>query len=210
MTVVSEYLETAGIIRTFLATSEVAKYWDYPSALEDWTVAGLSGHLARPVLNMPAILAAEVPGDRPLASAVEYYFAMSVSDLQRESTMAIEIRDRGVASAGTGPEDLLGRFDSALTELQQTLPTLAADHEIVGLGTRMLLTEYLVTRMVEMLVHADDLAVSIGKGSPTFPIAVSDSVIATLACISARRNSPIDVIRALAREERPIQHLSAF
>ncbi|MDO8731023.1 MAG: maleylpyruvate isomerase N-terminal domain-containing protein [Actinomycetota bacterium] len=210
VSVVSQYLEVAGIIRTFLATSEVAKYWEYPSELEEWTVAGLAGHLARPVLNIPTILAAKVPSELPLKSAVEYYSAMPASAQEINSQVAIDIRKRGVESAGTGAKDLLKRYDSALSELSTTLPELAEDHEVIALGARMLLTEYLITRMVEMVVHADDLAVSIGKVSPKFPMTASDTVVATLACISARRNSLTDVIRALAREERPIQRLSAF
>ncbi len=208
--VVSEYLDVAGLIREFLATGEVAKYWDYPSALEEWTVAGLAGHLARPVLNMPTILVAEVPTDQPLVTGVGYYCSMPLSDQEVDSPVAIDIRKRGVASAGTDARDLLTRYDAALTELQQTLPALPEDHEVVGLGVRMLLGEYLTTRMVELIVHADDLAESIGKSSPTFSLASTDIVVSTLACISTRRNSPTDVIRAFAREERRIQRLSVF
>ncbi|MDP2288838.1 MAG: maleylpyruvate isomerase N-terminal domain-containing protein [Actinomycetota bacterium] len=210
MTVVSEYLAVAGAVRSLLANGDVAKYWEYPSALEEWTVAGLAGHLARPVLNLSTILRAEVPAEKELTSAVNYYAEMPVADLQLASTMATEIRQRGIDAAGSGIADLLQRYDSALTELHQTLPSLDAQQEVVALGVRMLLTEYLVTRMVEMLVHADDLATSIGTESPKFPIDAVDAVVATLACISARRNNPTDILRALARAERPIQQITAF
>lgn len=214
MTVVSEYLEVAGVIRKFLATSDVAKYWDYPSALEEWTVAGLAGHLARPVLNLSAILDEPVPEDSPLFSAVDYYALMPAADADHDSPAARAIRVRGVESAGRDIADLLDRFDKALAASTEVLPVLPVDHQIgtpaQGGGVRMLLSEYLITRMIELLVHTDDLAVSVGIDYPEFPRDATDDVVATLACISLRRNKPTDLLRALAREERPIERITIF
>ena len=210
MTVVSEYLEVASRVRRFLASDEVAKYWQYPSTLDQWTVAGLAGHLARPVLIIPGILAAEVPVDKPLASAVDYFAGIPADDLGPDSQFSAAVRERGVESAGDGQEDLLKRYDEVLADLMIDLPTQAPDREVVALGVRMQLRQYLITRMVEMMVHSDDLAVSIGTATPEFPAGATDSVISTLACIAARRHSTTDLLRALARSERAPESVSAF
>ena len=214
MSIVSEYLEVAGVVRNFLATSDVAKYWDYPSALEEWTVAGLAGHLARPVLNLSSVLAEPVPLGSPRHSAVDYYCQMPREDASLDSPAASAIRARGVESAGSDIGDLLGRYDLALSTSKQTLPTLPAEHEIgtpsQGGGVRMLLSEYLITRMIELLVHTDDLAVSVGGKYPEFPSDATDDVVATLARISVRRNTTTDLLRVLARAERPIERVTIF
>ncbi len=214
MTVITAYLKSASTIRSFLATSDVAKYWDYPSALDEWTVAGLAGHLARPVLNLAGVLAEPVPEHADLHSAVDYYAMMPAADADLESPAARAIRERGVESAGRDIADLLARYDRALEASAALLPSLPANHEIgtpaQGGGVRMLLAEYLKTRMVEMLVHADDLAVSVGVRYPEFPPEATDEVLATLARISARRNKPTDLLRALTRVERPIERITIF
>jgi len=214
MTVVRDYLEVAQVIRTLLASDEVAKYWEYPSALEEWTVAGLAGHLARPVLQLPSVLAESVSQESVPVTAVEYFSQMPASSNALDSPAATAIRQRGVQTAGTGVDDLLARFDDVFQGLDAQLPELPLGHEIstpaqAG-GVRMLLSQYLITRLVEMVVHADDLAVSVGVVAPDFPVSASDTVLSTLACIASRRNSPIDVMRVLARAERPIQRVTAF
>jgi len=166
------------------------------------------------VLQLSSVLAEEVPATPDLVSAVEYYMHIPASANDVNSPAAAAIRARGIESAGADISDLLDRYDKALADSTETLPAFPADHEIgtpsQGGGVRILLTEYLITRMVEMLVHTDDLAVSVGVEFPEFPAPTRDAVIATLACISARRNSTTDVLRALARAERPIVRSSAF
>ena len=98
MSIVSEYLEVAGVVRNFLATSDVAKYWDYPSALEEWTVAGLAGHLARPVLNLSSVLAEPVPLGSPRHSAVDYYCQMPREDASLDSPAALTLATCSVAT----------------------------------------------------------------------------------------------------------------
>jgi hypothetical protein len=70
--------------------------------------------------------------------------------------------------------------------------------------------DFLVCRLVEILVHADDLAVSVGRPAPTFEDGVWHPVLSLLAALSARRHGPDAVLRALARSERADGLVSAF
>ena len=66
----------------------------------------------------------------------------------------------------------------------------------------MLLDDYLVTRLLEMVVHADDLAVSVDLPTPDYPDRVWDLVVGCLTQAAIRRHGPLAVVRAMARTER--------
>jgi hypothetical protein len=209
--IIEDYLDCAGVVRELLASDDVVTRWDAPSVLEMWSVAGLSGHIARSVLLLPGILDAPLDEASPLASAVDYFVtALSEPDLEVTSDMAAMIRDRGLESAGRGPDDLLARYDDVLVGLKTTLPDLGPDHAVAAWGMRLPLSEYLVTRLIEMTVHADDLAVSVGTRTPAFPGAAEEIVVGALAGIAARRRGFTNVLRGLARSERASGRITAF
>ena len=62
--------------------------------------------------------------------------------------------------------------------------------------------DYLVTRVMEIVVHSDDLAVSVGVEAPALPEPVLGPVLALLVGISLRRHGQAAVVRALSRRER--------
>ena len=211
MTVVDDYLRCANVVRNQLVAPELLALWDAPSALAQWTVAGLAGHVARSVFLLPGILSAPVSDDDVPVSAVDYFAsALSDADLDVGSQMAVAIRERGLEAAGGGIEDLLTRFDAVLTELEPILRDLPEDHRVAALGMTLTLQEYLITRLVEMTVHADDLATSVNQQAPRFPIDVEETVVSTLAAIALRRRGFTALVRGLARSERSDGSISAF
>jgi hypothetical protein len=108
------YLRAAECAGGLLATPAVADGWDQPSALRQWSVAGLAGHLARAVFTVQASLATPTGDARPGIDAVTYYAAAPEEDLNPESAIAGRIRDRGVEAAGAGAADLVARYSAAL------------------------------------------------------------------------------------------------
>jgi hypothetical protein len=67
-----------------------------------------------------------------------------------------------------------------------------------------------VTRLLEIAVHTDDLAVSVGVPTPSLPAAVLDPVLHLLLRLAARRHGPTAVLRALSRAERAPVNISAL
>lgn len=64
-------------------------------------------------------------------------------------------------------------------------------------------------RMLELVVHADDLAISVGIRTPEFPAEVFAPVRDLLVRLAVRRHGQSAVISALTRRERtPV--ISAF
>lgn len=80
---------------------------------------------------------------------------------------------------------------------------MAGDRTVSVLGgMSMLLDEYLVTRLMELVVHLDDLAVSLELPMPELPPGSLKRVAMVLAEIAVDRNGSLAVIRTFARRER--------
>lgn len=60
--------------------------------------------------------------------------------------------------------------------------------------------DFLVVRLMEIAVHADDLACSVGLPPPAFGPEVLEPVLAMLAALAARRRGQTVVLRALSRQ----------
>jgi hypothetical protein len=63
---------------------------------------------------------------------------------------------------------------------------------------------------MEMVVHADDLAASIGVDTPEFPEEAVSPVLGLLAGVAVRRHGQAAVVRALSRPQRAPESVSAF
>ncbi len=74
----------------------------------------------------------------------------------------------------------------------------------------MTLDRYLDTRLVELAVHVDDLAVSLGVATPELDDAATRRAVAVCAELARQRHGAVAVLRALARHERANGSVSAF
>jgi uncharacterized protein (TIGR03083 family) len=131
---------------------------DRPSVLDGWTVEELVAHLGRGFDTLAHVQPA-APGTVPL-SLGEYIGkysdgAQEIADGSRE--MAVRIRP-----------DPLGELD-ALAEAAfakvQVLRDLSPDPVVVGPRGPILLSEILVSRVLELVVHGDDLVRSTGRSA---------------------------------------------
>jgi uncharacterized protein (TIGR03083 family) len=198
-----EFLATGAVARQLLAEPRVAARWNEPSALAEFSVAGLSGHLSRAVLAVVDYLDASPPpaGAEPVTPAA--YFAGVLTDNDLSSPLHAAIRQRGLAAATGGPADLLERLDMGLAGLHDRLRDEPADRLVSVFGGFVLtLDDYLVTRLVELTVHIDDLAVSIGVPTPPFPEQAVALTVGALVDTARRRHGDVALLRALARRER--------
>jgi len=72
------------------------------------------------------------------------------------------------------------------------------------------LANMLLTRTMELAVHGDDLAASVGIATPELSPSAADAVIGLLARLATRRHGPTGIIRALTRAERAPTTIAAF
>ena len=202
------FLTSCAAGREVLAAPQVARAWDRPSALDQMTVGALAGHLMRAVTSVDAYLDRPAPAGAELLDAAGYFVSIEGivgDDLDR--ALHASIRRRAEEESLPGHAGVVERWDTTLERLRGRLGDLAPDHIVAALGGRgLLVDEYLVTRLVELLVHTDDLAVSVGHDRPSFPFAAESTVIECLVEVARRRHGAAAVITALTRTERDVVH----
>ncbi|HSJ28389.1 MAG TPA: maleylpyruvate isomerase N-terminal domain-containing protein [Acidimicrobiia bacterium] len=200
----STFLACCETARRLLASAAVADRWDEPSALARMTVGALAGHLMRAVTSVDAYLDREPPSSGQALDAPGYFLSIEgLDDPDLDSELHAAIRARASTEAEVGHAGVVVAWDAAVARLRDRLDGASTDRMLPALGGRVLtLDEYLVTRLVEMLVHADDLAVSVDAETPTFPADAEAAVIGCLVEVGRRRHGSTAVIRALTRRER--------
>jgi hypothetical protein len=190
-----------------IASPAVAAAWDRDSALEGYTVAGLAGHLARAVVTVETYLAREDGGrlpDERLTDASGYLVAVLGEHDPVTSDLHRAVRVRGLEAAAEGPSTLAGAVRDATARLGRALDDGALRRPVrVRDGLALPLGEYLRTRVVELVVHLDDLAVSVDEPlADALPDEAYRVAAAVLAATAARRGGGLAVVRSLARRER--------
>jgi uncharacterized protein (TIGR03083 family) len=195
----SAFLEASQLAIDLIASDPVAERWTEPSALPGYDIAGLSGHLGRG-LGTPLIYLAEpIPAEENVITPGQYFASVDSDD----DALHASIRARGSAASAGGQGGLVAELDRTLGTLTTRLDDEPFDRRVPVFGGHvMYLDEYLVTRLVELLVHGDDLTVSVGAGPLEWPGEAMDLVLATLVEAAAIRHGSSALITALSRRER--------
>lgn len=206
--------------RAFLAASEVAldlvglpvveTRWTDPSALERMTVGMLACHLGRQVVRVREILPVPAAGE-PIDAAKEHYHraawvrADSLDDPANNRT-----NDESDAAAGFAA--LVDRCRAAQREVRALLEGPGAQPVVTipWQGWSLTRADFLLTRLVETVVHSDDLARSVGVPTPEFPADAYVPVLHLLAELATERHGQAAMISALSRRERMPATISAF
>ena len=203
------FLESARTAATLLSDPAWLPARATPSALGDFSTGGLARHLANQVTHTADLLAA-APGVSAIP-VLEHYTRNTWVTSGTDGADNIGIRRRGEDAAGrTTAAELATDFRTALDGLAASLPGQAPDR-IVDLGAwGLTLDDFLLTRLLQLVIHTDDLAVSVGLPTPDLPPAATEATIHLLARVAAWRHGPLPVVRALARRERAPDTVAAL
>ncbi|HEX5086742.1 MAG TPA: maleylpyruvate isomerase N-terminal domain-containing protein [Nocardioides sp.] len=206
--------ETSARLACGLATRpEVTARWTDESACAGMSIGGLANHLVAQVDLAVGLLSAPPSELAPIPVAEHYRraaWAHSALDEEANTT----IRESADAEAGSGSDALAARAAAGLEALPDALA--AADGRepdsvlLPWQGWALTAHDLTVTRLMEMMVHADDLAASTGVETPQFPGDVVAAVLALLAVVAADRHGQTALVRALARPQRAPGQVSAF
>jgi Mycothiol maleylpyruvate isomerase N-terminal domain len=198
------FLEAASSAADLLGRSEVAEQWSEPSVLAEFTTAGLAGHLLRCLRTVEVYLEDPEP-DGVATSAAGYYDSIGITD-DISSPLNRDVRSRGEEEAAMGSDRVADEARAVVERLADRLATEAIGRRLrVRDGLIITLDEYLRTRIVELVVHTEDVALSVNlpyriEVAP----AVATIVIDTLVDLARLRHGDWAVIRALARRERDV------
>lgn len=195
------FLAAGRVAADLIARPEVGSAWDSPSALPEFTVRGLAGHLLRATGSVEAYLDRPPPSGDAVTAAEYYVRAVEEPDVHSEIHRAI--RQRGEDEAAGGYEAVRIRSFELLERLSARLEAEPADRAVRAYKDLVLvLDDYLVTRLIELSVHVDDLAVSVGLTTPELPREATRLSIAALVEAARLKHGDLAVLRALARRER--------
>ncbi|MEV1177871.1 hypothetical protein AB0J09_56730, partial [Nonomuraea sp. NPDC049784] len=116
------YLVAAESAVSLLRTPAVAAAWDKPSALTEFSVAGLAGHLAHQLVRVRDVLVPNGQVQEPIELLEHYSRSPWVqAGLDHESN--VSVRRGGQAAAADGPGALVERTQALLDLLTAALPT---------------------------------------------------------------------------------------
>ncbi|EGX60177.1 hypothetical protein SZN_08851 [Streptomyces zinciresistens K42] len=211
MSLKNAYLETAAQAVALLDAPEVAASWKKTSALAQWTVGGLAGHLAYQIFSVDPALEAPASEQEPIP-VLEHYARAVWIDAPLDGEISSGIRAKGEGISSEGVRLLVERVNAALDQQRTDLEEVHGDWVVFmpQTGWALSLDDFLVTRMVELTVHMDDLAVSVGLSAPDLPGAALDAVVALLTGLAVRRHGQAALLRALTRAERAPAAINVF
>lgn len=190
-----------------LRRAEVAAAWAESSALAGFTVGGVGGHLLRaaqrtePTLDGAAPVA---PGVETAALSDWYLDNRIASPADLDEDIARFIREDGERAGARGPTAVADELAALGARLAERLPLVTTDRTVtvVRTATPVLVADYLASRVLEVVVHADDVAASAGIEPGPLPPTVADAAAAFLLRLARARSGDLAVVRAMTRADR--------
>lgn len=210
-TLAGAYLDAATSAAELLDRTAVAEQWDQPSALAEFTVRGLAGHLASQVLGVAGVLDSQPGPDIEVVPLREHYGKVRWRGVDVNDQINVDIRSSGERWADQGPAALVTAVREAIESLRTRLSEVDGQRPVVvPAGWALSVDDYLTTRLLEISVHNDDLAVSVGVTAPELPARVINPVLELLLMLALRRHGQTAVLRALSRAERAPASIAAI
>ena len=180
--------------------AEVAAAWEEPSALEGMTVGALCAHLTRAAGATVAYLDRTDPEARAedeLLTDRTYFHAALDSPIHER------IREVSADESAQGHPAIADLLARVATELRERLASEPPNRLVGALGGRMLtLDDFCRTRLIEVVLHTDDVAASVGVDPPEPPPEAMEIISDILVGIARHVHGDRAVVNALARRER--------
>ncbi len=200
---VDKIRHAARAVEGLVADPAVGAMWTEPSVLSGYRVGGLAAHLVRGLETIRTYVGAdtEIPADAEIVDAPGYYATVLARHDPITSAFHAAVRDRGEQRVDHGHEALVADAAEAAAWLVST--DLDTDRVIAVLeGVAIRVDDYLGTRLIELTIHSDDLARSVGIEPPPFDDEIWTTVAELLAELTLRRHPQRLVALALARPDR--------
>lgn len=205
------FLDAARTATTLVLDPQLELRWREPSALPEMSIGALTSHLVAQVVAAAAgVLDPSAASTEEPVALLEHYARAAWVDAALEDEANVSIREGAERTAADGYAGTRARMERACAQLD---PWPARTPSVVRMpwwGWSLTLDDFLLTRMMELMVHADDLAVSLGVPTPEFPRSVTRPVFMLLTALAERRHGQAAVVRALTRAERAPASLAVF
>jgi hypothetical protein len=193
-------IEAVDAAAALIGREEVAARWEEPSALEGMTVGALCAHLVRAAGATLAYLDRTDPDarpDGPLLTPVTYFHAAI------DSPIHDRIKEVSASEATAGHGEVAAKCADVAASMRVRFAEEPTDRLVAALGGRMLLLDdFCRTRLIEVLLHLDDVAASVDVERPVIDAAGPAIVVEIVVGIARMLHGDWAVLHALARDER--------
>lgn len=197
------FLEMGNTVARLLDHPDVEARWNEPSSIEHMTIGALAAHLGRAFTTAWLYLQAdECMVDEDIDASSYFYRAFDQPD-EDLAELRANIVQRAADDAEVGAAGLRELHARTVSDLRTKLIGEPGERgiEVFG-GVCMPLDSYLVTRMVEAVIHSDDLTHSLGIELPPFAPDIVDLVMVALLGMARERHGDVAMLREFARGER--------
>jgi Mycothiol maleylpyruvate isomerase N-terminal domain len=203
------FAQAVEVAAALVLRPEVTSRWSLESACADMTVGALARHVVSQWFHAERLLRAPA-GTEPI-SAVEHYLRAAWVSAGHDDEANAEIRKGSEELAGEGPESMRTLVDDLRPRLAEVLASGRTGPVLVPWqGWSLSEADFLLTRMMELVVHCDDLATSIEVPPPEFPDDVVLPVLDLLTRVAYLRHGQTALVRVLTRPQRAPGVVSAF
>jgi len=205
---VDAYFAAVDWLQAILGRIEVAAAWGAPSVVARYTIGGVAAHAVQGVLWLEQLLEEAEPVGGRTVGVGEFYGMNRVDGEPVEDALADSLRETAESLAAKGVPAVAAACAAARTELAGLLDGASAGRAVPVLrvsGGRVALRDYLRTRVLEVVVHGDDVACSVdGLRVPDPPVPSVEVCLGVCVDLAQARVGGLAALRAFTRAERAV------
>jgi hypothetical protein len=204
---VDAYLGGLDWLQCIIGRAEVREAWDRPSVLTGYTVGGVAAHAVHGVVWLEQLLEDTEPvGLRPVG--VFDFFGLNRVEEEGVDPVAASLRSAAEAFARTGADSVTAACTTSRDELVGLLDGASRDRAVPVIrvaGGQVALGDYLQTRVLEAVVHGDDIVCSVpGLTMPDPPAGAIEVSLAVCVELARARVGDLGTLRGFTRAERAV------
>lgn len=193
------FMEALAAFGDLVQAELVGAAWQEPSCLSGYTVGALSGHVLSTASAIERYLDLGENNARSMPKGAYYAVVPAPTDAPE---LHADIRARAATLGERGQQAVIDDLVLLSARLRERLPLEPATRTVVVMGgTAMTLDDYLETRILELVVHCDDIAVSVGEAAP-MPAEAASIAVSHLLEVARQRHGDMALVRAFTRRER--------
>jgi hypothetical protein len=204
-------LESARVSGELALGDPVRTRWTDESACAGMTVGGLAHHLTDQVEHLVQLYAEPPDASVPI-TVLDHYRQAAWANTGLDEEFNVGIRTEADERARGGPDALAEQVRASLAALPDALARVDDGDPVLipWQGWSLTAADFAVTRLMEIAVHADDLAASVGLDTPELPDEAVRLVVGLLSDVAVDRHGQAAVVRTLSRPQRAPASVSAF
>jgi hypothetical protein len=204
---VDAYLDGVDWFQDILGREEVREAWGQPSLLSEYTVGGLAAHAVHGVMWLKQLLKDTEPVGLRRVSVFEFFGPNRV-EKEGADPIGASLRSAAEAFAITGADAVTAACTTARDELVGVLRGAAPERAIPVLriaGGQVALCDYVRTRVLEVVVHGDDVVCSVpGLTTPNPPFRAMEVSLDVCLELARARVGDLCTLRGFTRTERAL------